>query len=166
VEKCNKNSVDVDVSIHFNSGAKDEKGNGKTTGTEVYVYSDSSKAKTYAEKIVTEISNLGFKNRGVKTSKNLYVLKNTKSPALLIECCFVDDADDAALYNYKDVASAIVKGLTGQVLNETSASSKDTSSKEGAVYRVQVGAFSNKSNAEKLKNELENKGYSAIVVEG
>ena len=31
------------------------------------------------------------------------------------------------------------------------------------LYRVQVGAFSNKSNADKLVNELKSKGYSAFV---
>ena len=44
VTKCNKHKVDLDISIHFNSGAADQKGNGKTTGTEVYVYSTKSAA--------------------------------------------------------------------------------------------------------------------------
>jgi N-acetylmuramoyl-L-alanine amidase len=34
------------------------------------------------------------------------------------------------------------------------------------LYRVQVGAFSVKANAEKLANELKSKGYSAIIKEG
>ena len=34
------------------------------------------------------------------------------------------------------------------------------------LYRVQVGAFSNKSNAEKLRKELLAKGYNAIIKEG
>ena len=33
---------------------------------------------------------------------------------MLIECCFVDDKDDAKLYNYKRMAEAIVRGITGQ----------------------------------------------------
>lgn len=33
------------------------------------------------------------------------------------------------------------------------------------LYKVQCGAFSNRSNAEKLCVELKNKGYSAIVIE-
>ena len=33
------------------------------------------------------------------------------------------------------------------------------------MYNVQVGAFSNKANAEKLMNELKGKGYSALIVE-
>lgn len=36
---------------------------------------------------------------------------------------------------------------------------------KGKLYRVQVGAFSSKANAEKLVKELKAKGYSAIVKE-
>ena len=113
VSKCNTNTVDLDVSIHFNSGANDKSGNNQTTGTEVFVYSSTSKARKYAQDIVNAISALGFKNRGVKYSTSLYVLKKTKSPALLIECCFVDDRDDINLYNADKMAQAIVKGITG-----------------------------------------------------
>lgn len=113
VAKCNKHRVDLDVSIHFNAGAGDKSGNGKTTGTEVYVYSANSKAKPYAERVCKAIAELGFKNRGVKISTSLYFLRKTNAPAMLIECCFVDDADDAKLYNYKKMAAAIVKGILG-----------------------------------------------------
>src|SRR5699024_12186026 len=66
VTNCNKNSVDLDVSIHFNSAANDKVGNGVTTGVEVYLYNSTSKAKPYAERVCKKISALGFKNRGVK----------------------------------------------------------------------------------------------------
>ena len=100
VSKCNTHDVNLDISIHFNSGAGDKKGNGKTTGTEVLVY-DATKSIPYraAENVCKEIAKLGFKNRGVKENPSLYVLNATRSPAILIECCFVDDKDDANLYN-------------------------------------------------------------------
>ena len=42
---------------------------------------------------------------------------------------------------------------------------KKTESTEAAkLYRVQVGAFSEYKNADKLKKELVSKGYSAIIV--
>ena len=111
VTKCNKHKADLDVSIHFNAGASDKKGNGKTTGTEVYVYSATSAAKPAAERVVKKIAALGFKNRGVKIRTDLYVLHRTNSPAMLIECCFVDDKDDVELYDYKKMAAAIVAGI-------------------------------------------------------
>ena len=113
VTKCNKHDVDLDISIHFNSGRNDKKGDGSTGGVEVYVYSDTSKAKKAAERICKSIAKLGFRNRGVKAYK-WYVLKHTNSPAMLIECCFVDDKDDIKLYNAKTMAKAIVAGVTGK----------------------------------------------------
>lgn len=118
IAKCNNHSVSLDVSIHFNSGAKDKNGNGKTTGTEVLIYSNTSKAKDKATNIAKEIAKLGFKNRGVKTRKDLYFLRKTKAASLLIECCFVDDKDDVALYNADKMAKAIVKGITGKEVEE------------------------------------------------
>lgn len=114
VTKCNAHSVDLDVSIHFNSGANDKKGNGKTTGVEVLIYSTSSKSKDAANRICKKITALGFKNRGVKVRDDLYVLKRTKSPALLVECCFVDDKDDAKLFDASKMAKAIVEGITAK----------------------------------------------------
>lgn len=125
VSKCNAHTVDLDVSIHFNSGANDRNGNGKTTGTEIFIYNSNSKAKPYAQRIIRNIASLGFKLRDdaikddVKNSSYLYVLKNTKSPATLIEVCFVDDADDVKLYNSDLVAQAIVKGITGVSFGQT-----------------------------------------------
>ena len=127
VDKCNNHEVDLDISIHFNSGRNDKKGDDATGGTEVYVYSTSSKAKSAAEKICKAIAALGYKNRGVKTSTSLYVIKHTNSPSMLIECCFVDDKDDIEIYNYKTMAEAIVQGITG----------KKTTSKS---YKVKVSS--------------------------
>lgn len=169
VAKCNQHTVDLDVSIHFNSGAGDSKGNGKTTGTEALIYSSSSKAKAYAEQTCKAIAALGFKNRGVKYSTSLYVLRKTSSPAMLIECCFVDDRDDAELYDYRKMAAAIVKGITGQTVKETEETEKAAAGEEtgtgdkSKIYRVQVGAYGIKANAEAMKEKLQAAGYDAFI---
>lgn len=111
VSKCNAHAVDLDISIHFNAGGG--------TGTEVLVYSTGSPAYKYAEKIVKNISELGFRNRGVKVNTSLYVLKRTNSPALLIECCFVDSKNDVKIYNSDRLARAIVKALGVVTSNNT-----------------------------------------------
>lgn len=116
VAKCNSHAVDLDVSIHFNAGKNDPDGDGQTTGVEVLVYSMTSAAVPYATAVCAAISALGYKNRGVKVRTDLAVLRKTKSPAMLIECCFVDDADDVALYDANQMATAIVQGITGQTV--------------------------------------------------
>ena len=87
VAACNAHEVALDVSIHFNAGAGDAMGNGQTTGVEVYTYKGSGIARECAERVCKAIAGLGFKNRGAKIN-NFYVLRNTKAPAMLIECCF------------------------------------------------------------------------------
>lgn len=161
VTKCNEHNVDLDVSIHFNSGAKDQIGNSKTTGTEVFIYSNTSKAKKYAVDICNSIANLGFRNRGVKTSQGLYFLRKTNNPALLIECCFIDDKDDINLYNPETMATAIVKGITGQVINNSVQTDVE---KQDCTYKVQCGAYSKKENAENMQSKLNTAGFDAIVV--
>lgn len=119
VTKCNAHIVDLDVSIHFNSGRNDYKGDSSTGGTEVWIYNNSSKAMNYADRICKKIASNGLRNRGIKTSTNLYVLKKTKSPALLIECCFVDDADDIKAYNANSIAKAIVEGILNTTISDS-----------------------------------------------
>ena len=173
VSKCNAHEVDLDVSIHFNSGASDTSGNDKTTGTEVYLTSDSSKAYEKAINTLNAIAALGFRNRGIKSNSKLYVLRKTKAPAMLIECCFVDDADDAKIYQASEMAKAIVLGITGQTYTEEIAPAQDKEAESETaetaqgnsdlIYRVQVGAFKNKANAEKLKADLIKAGFQAYI---
>ena len=120
VEKCNSRIADLDLSIHFNSGRNDYVGDGSIGGTEVFIYNISESNKTaiiYGKSIVEKIGDLGFRIRDdaipdhVKTDSQLYVLRNTKAPAVLIECCFVDDKDDAELYDADKMDQAIADGV-------------------------------------------------------
>lgn len=160
IAKCNQHSVDLDVSIHFNAGASAQKKNGQTTGTEVLVYNDSSKAMAAAQRVAKQISALGFKNRGIKIRDGLYFLRNTKSQAMLIECCFVDDGDDAALYDYKKMAAAIVRGITGDNTIGTKSDQKQTAK----LYRVQVGAYSTRDSAQKVVEKLKKAGFDGTIL--
>lgn len=138
VAKCNKHSVDLDVSIHLNSGRGDTKGDGSTGGVEVFCY--DSKTRDVAKKIADAIAaEFGYNKRsdsttpsgyaGVKYSTGLYVLRNTKSKAILVECCFVDDKDDTKVWNAEKCAAAIYKGITGKTASTGSGSSKPATSK-------------------------------------
>lgn len=148
VKKCNSHTVDLDISIHLNSGRNDYKGDGYTGGSEVYGY--DNKTKSVGSKISDAISKaLVIKNRGYKTTKNLYVLNSTKSPSVLIECCFVDDADDVRHWNTNKCAEAIFltlcevygKGKTVATVssNETNTVSSINKRKANVTYKVKVG---------------------------
>lgn len=157
VQKCNAHRVDLDVSIHFNAGGG--------TGSEVLVYSTgSSSPVSTAQNICNSIAELGFRNRGVKVRPDLYVLSKTAAPALLIECCFVDSTNDYNRYNAEDMSNAIVKGITGQSYVAPKVE-PEAPVQSDTLYRVQVGAFRNKSYAEAMRDDLKNKGFDAFIVE-
>lgn len=103
VRRANTEKVALYVSIHFNAF------NWNAHGAEVFAISAIGKA--YAACVLEEICKLGFTNRGVKNGSNLYVVKNTVAPAILIECCFCDSKRDMELYDAEKMAAAIVKGL-------------------------------------------------------
>ena len=172
VSKCNAHTVDLDISIHFNSATGLEY-DGETTGTEVLVYSGYSKARDEAEAVCAAIAELGFENRGVKFRPDLYVLKNTEAPAMLVECCFVTDKDDVELYNHYKMAKAIVKGITGTEISVSVEMEEDKDeeavetpvSEKKKLLRGQVGAYAVPENAEKMKARLLELGFDAIIVE-
>lgn len=105
VNKANDSDCDVFLSIHFNAS------NGDGHGTEVYVYDTKDITNKIGTKICLNFEKLGYRNRGVKVNKELYVIKHTCMPAMLVECCFVDNKYDMENYNPMIFAEAIVNGL-------------------------------------------------------
>lgn len=101
-------TADLDVSVHFNSSALPT-----ANGVEVCVYGKKSKALPYAQAVLKNIASLGFKNRGIKYRPDLYVLRESPRPAMLIECCFVSSKKDYALYDAEKMAKAIANGILG-----------------------------------------------------
>ena len=122
VAKCNQHSVDLDISLHLNSGRNDYGGDGSTGGVEVWNYDTGTQeiSDRICEAIATE---LGIHNRRTKYDKDLFVLANTKSKALLVQCCFVDDADDAKVWDAKRCAKAIVRGILNKEISGTTGGS-------------------------------------------
>ena len=158
VTKSNANVVDLDISIHFNSGANDKAGNGKSCGTEVLIYNTSNNKEAIANRICDNISHLGYKNRGVKIRTDLSILKKTKAPCLLVECCFVDDKDDVKLYNAKSMAKAIAKGILNKRIEENK-------KENNTFYRVVAGSYTNYANAQAQVNLLEKKGIKNVFID-
>lgn len=91
VNKANDWGADFFISIHFNNAYSHYNG---AIGSEVYCYRDIPEAHKAQQALVS----LGFKNRGVKTTTNLYELRHTDMPSMLIEVCFVEATEDVALY--------------------------------------------------------------------
>lgn len=156
VTKCNQHKVDLDISIHLNSGRNDDTGDGSTGGVEVFGYTNDTRSigSAICENIA---STLGIRNRGYKLGQGLYVLRNTVSPAILVECCFVDDRDDANVWDADKCAECIVKGIIGTVPTTTPNNSTSTpiSNKYAVGQTVSYGTS--------YKNPTDPCGYEAAV---
>ena len=105
-----ENSLDADcfVSIHRNAFKPE-----KAKGVETFCFEKKGMCFELATKVQECILEVGASgNRGVKQS-DFYVLKHTKSPAILIELGFIDNTADNNMFDVKfdRYASAIAKGI-------------------------------------------------------
>lgn len=179
ISQLNAAGCDLVLEIHLNACVQDYKGDGRTTGTETYIYADASAGKKYAQGIVDAIAALGYKNRGVKVNKSLTFLAKTTVPAVLVECFFCDDKDDVELYNVESMAAAIVKGITGNAYQASAGANgagqavpkepvvePEENQVHGEITRVQVGAYQIRENAIKMQATLKKAGFDAILVQG
>lgn len=126
VAKCNSHYVDLVVSIHLNAF------NTVADGVEVCYYDQQALAAKVSAQLAKDI---GWKNRGAKLRTDLAVLANTKAPAILIECGFIDNEADMQKWNVDRIANSIVFALTGQT------SSGGGTTEPAKQNIVQTGAF-------------------------
>lgn len=161
---ANRWGADVFVSIHANASGSDWS---NAEGIETYVYTSKPKeAVELAHKIHSRlIVTTGRKDRGIKTA-DFHVLRETHMTSILCECGFMTSHEESTLLKSTDYrlkcATAIAEGLIEQYGLKPKPQPKDPLNK---LYRVQVGAFSQRENAERLAKELEEKGYKTIIAE-
>ena len=124
---------DYIIELHFNACVNDLKGNGKTTGTEIFVTKPDKTIAT-EERIVKNVASVGFKNRGVKRENYTVILNANQTctvESALLEICFIDDADDMAIYTKnkdkiaKKIAEAIAKSYKLKLKSDKSLSVND-----------------------------------------
>lgn len=169
-ERMNECDRTLNLSIHLNAYELQS-----ANGCECWTYGENGICNKVAADIRDSIcEELGIKKRENRIGKNLYVLKNTDSPTILIECCFVTSLTDAQKWDAKACAKAIYKALANNFDNIDCASDKkdevenDTITSSGKVvenssYKVQVGAFKYYDNAKKLAEEIKKAGFECFI---
>lgn len=153
-KEANASGADIAVSFHANAGGGD--------GFEVYHWTNSKKGKKLAELGEKYVKALGQNSRGVKSGDHLYFIKNTTLPAVLFESFFVDNDKDNDIGDTVDKQKLFGVAYAKAILEYFGIEYRE---KRDTIYRVQVGAFAVKENAEKLRDELKGRGYEAILVE-
>ncbi|MEG0774818.1 N-acetylmuramoyl-L-alanine amidase [Clostridium sp.] len=116
IKKVNDNNVDLFYSVHLNKAYDKYEG---IIGSEVWVYDRNSiKAIEAGKRILMNLDQLGFKNRGIKymkeENKQLGELIHTKCDALIVECFFLEATKDVEIYNRvgaEAIGFAIANGI-------------------------------------------------------
>ncbi len=161
-DRANEANADLLISIHYNAFQSVW---GTHGGIETYHYPSSNNGKKLAELVQEElIRETRLRNRGVK-SANFQILRETKMPSILCECGFMDNLEEAQLmldeeYQWK-CARAMAKGICKYFNVEY----KEYKVEVKKLYRVQVGAYSKKENAENMLKELEKAGFKGFISE-
>lgn len=110
IEEVNPEMV---ISIHQNSYHSS-----KVRGAQVFYYKESKSGRLLAEKIqaslVKELSE-GNKGRVEKANDNYYLIMNVSCPAVIVECGFLSNEEEAKLLSsgqYQDrIVGAIIEGI-------------------------------------------------------
>lgn len=159
--KANNWGADFYLSIHHNAAGKKFSGGGIVA----YVYTSPDAKSLEWQK---DLYNASVKATGLKgdrsaplAKKNLHEVRETKMPAVLMECGFMDSTTDVPIILSEDFADKIAKAFADVVIEKSGATKK----KASVHYRVQVGAFAKKENAEDMAKKLKADGYEAIIVE-
>lgn len=112
--RANNAGADIYISVHANAFGD---GWNDANGIETLVYRVGDNGQTQLAKLVQAklIAETGLKDRGVKERTDLAVLRETKMPAILCECGFMTNRNEADLLRSDDyrrkVARAICKGV-------------------------------------------------------
>lgn len=166
-KESNAFKPDLTVSIHNNAGGGD--------GVEAWYSYLGGLGKTCAENILAEVVKIGQNSRGAKTRRNLLgkdyygFIRQTNDPAVIVECAFIDNAKDIKIIDTeperKTMGIAIAKGILktlGIAYKAETTSAPKTES--GVLYKVQVGAYSVKANAEATVAKLKKAGFTGTIV--
>lgn len=157
IKECNAFKPDYAVEIHNNAGGGD--------GVEIFHTLKGGKGKTLAQNILNEIIAIGQNSRGLKTKKNdqgkdwYGWIRQTKAPACLIECAFVDNKKDIAIIDtaaeQKKMGIAIAKGILKTLGIKWVA--EKTYTLTATVSKL------TKAKADTLAKELKAKGFTVTV---
>ena len=169
----NSTNAKLSVSIHANASS-----NASVNGRCVFYWHDDPEAKRLAVNVRNQIRNMGYSTHGsgLHESKrgswtNLHMVREPKMPAVLIEHGFMTGNKDFSLIFGADQGTYIrdmAEADSRAILDYLGMQYKEPTEEvevvmSGDLYRVQVGAFASKENAERLAAELKAKGYPVFI---
>lgn len=164
-KKANSWGADFYLSIHHNAGIKGGTGGGVVAYT--YTKIDAKTASWQKDLYDAIIKHTGLKgNRSTPLAEaNLAECRETTMPAVLMECGFMDSATDVPIILTDDYADKVATACVEVIAKRGGLTKKPVKveTTTDTIYRVQVGAYRDKANADKLVLSLKADGYDAYI---
>lgn len=152
-EIANRTGADYFLSLHRNAMPIP----GTASGVQSLVYEDSGVPAVLARNINRNLADTGFADLGIIERPGLIVLRRTEMPAVLLETGFIDNEADNRFFDehFEEIARAIADGVLETIRQEE---------KGPEYYQVQVGAYQDRSQADRVLRQLTDSGFPAFVV--
>lgn len=155
-EKCamsDKVGADLHVPIHTNAF------NGVVRGTRMFCFNSTGKGKQACEEIYKLLAPFSIgTSDNIQVNTKLYEIRVPKAPTAYIECEFHDSVDAAKwiVNNVQAIGETIAHGICNyfgvRYFEEPT-----------TLYKVQVGAYAKKENAEKMLGKLKAAGFAGYI---
>lgn len=160
VAHSNAWGADMHIPIHTDTY------NRKTGGTRVFYYTENGYGNVAAKSVYDELKAISpGKSDNISAYPGLYELKATKATAVYVEAEFHDVPEYAKwiIEHPTEIAEAICKGVCNYYkVKYVPKADKVESNK---LYRVQVGAYAVKANADAMLSKLKSAGFDGFIVE-
>ena len=166
--KCaesNKFGADLHVPIHTNAF------NGSVMGTRMFCY-NTGKGMAACKAIFSRVAPLSpGTSENIQVNQKLYEVRVPAAPTAYLECEFHDTVEGAKwiVENTTAIGEAIAHGICdyfGVTFKEPEQPKPAKPVTTGTLYRVQVGAFAVRENAEKMLARLKAAGFEGFIREG
>ena len=170
-DKCKESNAfgaDLHVPIHTNAF------NGKVSGTRMFCFSQDGKGMKACKAIFARLAPVTpGTSENIRVDASLYEVRVPSAPTAYVECEFHDNATTARwiVEHTADIGEAIARGICDYFgvtykAPEQPKPAQPAKTAEGKLYRVQVGAFAVRANAERMLAKLKAAGFDGFVREG
>lgn len=156
--ESNAAHVDLHMPIHSNAY------NGKVAGLRIFLYKLGGEAEKIARAIEAELAPITpGESDGISAVPGLYEIKSTNAVCVYLEVGFHDNPEEAQwiIDHTEDIAEAICKGLCNYYGVKYVSPVPE---KADVLYRVQIGAFSVKENAESMLFKAKAAGFNDAFI--
>ena len=161
--------ADIHNCVHTNAF------NGKVMGTRLFCYAIPGKGYDACKAVFNELAPLTpGTSENVQKNSNLYEVRVPDAPSVYCECEFHDTVEGAKwiVEHTTEIGEAIARGLCKYLgvkfvpAQTQKPAEEPKADAEQVLYRVQVGAFAVRANADRMLDRLKKAGFTGVIVKG